>query len=138
MEDGGMPRPPEDGELIPVLPSEVVSPQLGEFELVCDIWSADAHVAREQARQAATIAELARRRSAERDTAFGSRGGPGPDSRVMRPAALADVADDFVSELALIRSCSEAEAGRLAAESILLATKLAPTWSELYAGRLTV
>ena len=56
----------------------------------------------------------------------------------MRPAALADVSDDFVSELALIRSCSEAEAGRLAAESLLLTTRLAATWSELYAGRLTV
>ncbi|MDP9459012.1 MAG: hypothetical protein M3Q22_01760 [Actinomycetota bacterium] len=110
MEDGGTPRPPQSGEPIPVLPSEVVSPQIGEFELVCDIWSADAHMAREHARQAATIAELARRRSAERDTAFGSRGGPGPDSRAMRPAALADVSDDFVTELALIRHCSEAEA----------------------------
>src|SRR3712207_3775914 len=138
MEDGGVPRPPEDGEPIPVLPAEVVSPQLGDFELVCDIWSADAHVAREHARQAATITELARRRSAERDTAFGARGGPGPDSRAIRPAALADVSDDFVSELALIRSCSEAEAGRLATESLLLTTKLAATWSELYAGRLTV
>ena len=133
-----MPRPPEDGEPVPVLPSEVVSPQLGEFELVCDIWSADAHMAREHARQAATIAELARRRSAERDTAFGARGGPGPDSRAMRPAALAGVSDDFVSELALIRDCSEAEAGRLAAQSLLLTTTLAATWSELYAGRLTV
>src|SRR5919107_5179560 len=113
-EDEGVPRPPETGEPIPVLPSEVVSPELGEFELVCDIWSADAHMAREHARQAATIAELARRRSAERDTAFGARGGPGPDSRAMRPAALAGVSDDFVSELALIRDCSEAEAGRLA------------------------
>jgi hypothetical protein len=138
MEDGGVPRPPQDGEPIPVLPSEVVSPELAELELVCDIWSADAHMAREHARQAATIAELARRRSVERDTAVGSRGGPGPDSRAVRPAALADVSDDFVSELALIRVCSEAEAGRLAAESILLTTTLAATWSELYAGRLTV
>ena len=133
-----MPRPPVDGEPVPVLPSEVVSRQSAELELVCDIWSADAHMAREHARQAATIAELARRRSVERDTDFGLRGRPGPDSRAMRPAALADVSDDFVTELALIRHCSEAEAGRLAAESILLTTKLAATWSELYAGRLTV
>ncbi|WP_089305500.1 HNH endonuclease signature motif containing protein [Geodermatophilus pulveris] len=122
---------------VPVLPSEVVLPECGELELVCDIWSADAHVAREHARQAAVVAELARRRSVERDTAFGARGGPGPDARAVRPAALADVSDDFVSELALIRHCSEAEASRLAAES-LLTTKLAATWSELYAGRLTV
>ncbi|NEK57054.1 HNH endonuclease [Geodermatophilus sabuli] len=138
MEDGGVPRPPEDGEPMPVLPWEVVSRQSGEFELVCDIWSTDAHMAREYARQAATIAELARRRSAERDAAFGPRGGPGRDARALRPAALADVSDDFVSELALIRHCSEAEAGRLAAESILLTTTLTATWSELYAGRLTV
>src|SRR3954447_5584008 len=138
MEDGGGPRPREEGEPIPVLPSEVVSPLAAELELVCDIWSADAHMAREHARQAATIAELARRRSVERDTAFGPRGGPGPDARAMRPAALSDVSDDFVTELALIRHCSEAEAGRLATESILLTTKLAPTWSELYAGRLTM
>jgi hypothetical protein len=138
MEDGGVPRPPQSGEPIPFMPSEVVSPECGELELVCDIWSADAHMAREHARQAAVIAELARRRSAERDTDFGPRGGPGPDSRAMRPTALADVSDDFVSELALIRHCSEAEAGRLAAESMLLTTKLAATWSELYAGRLTV
>ncbi|MBB3086643.1 DUF222 domain-containing protein [Geodermatophilus sabuli] len=138
MEDGGVPRPPDDGAPVPVLPSEVVSRESAELELVCDIWSADAHMAREHARQAATIAELARRRSVSRDAAFGPRGGPGPDSRGMRPAALADVSDDFVTELALIRHCSEAEAGRLAAESLLLTTKLAATWSELYAGRLTV
>jgi hypothetical protein len=138
MEDGGLPRPPVEGEPIPFVPWEVVSPQSGEFELVCDIWSADAHMAREHARQAATIAELARRRSAERDRDFGTRGGSGPDSRAMRPAALADVSDDFVTELALIRHCSESEASRLAVESLLLTTKLAATWSELYAGRLTV
>ncbi|WP_456580992.1 HNH endonuclease signature motif containing protein [Blastococcus sp. SYSU DS0510] len=105
---------------------------------MCDIWSADAHMAREYARQAAAIAELARRRSAERDADYGPRGGPGPDSRAARPAALADVSDDFVSELATIRNCSEVEAGRLAVESILLITKLAATWAELFAGRLTI
>ena len=129
---------PGGGEPMPLLPAEVVSPAMGEFELACDIWSADAHMAREYARQAAVIAELARRRSAERDADFGPRGGPGPDARAMRPAALADVSDDFVSELALIRRCSEAEAGRLATESILLTTKLAATWAELFAGRLTI
>src|SRR3712207_9212212 len=85
MEEGGGPAPPVDGEPVPLLPSEVVSRQSAELELVCDIWSADAHMAREHARQAATIAELARRRSVERDAAFGPRGRPGPDSRAMRP-----------------------------------------------------
>ncbi|SEM09936.1 protein of unknown function, partial [Blastococcus sp. DSM 46786] len=129
---------PLDGVPMPLLPGEVVPPASAEFELVCDIWSADAHMAREYARQAAAIAELARRRSVERDADYGPRGGPGPDSRAARPAALADVSDDFVSELAVIRGCSEAEAGRLAAESILLTTKLAPTWAELFAGRLSI
>ncbi|RBY85560.1 HNH endonuclease signature motif containing protein [Blastococcus sp. TF02A-30] len=138
MEDGAVPPAPELGEPIPVLPAEVASPRSAEFELVCDIWSTDARMAREHAWQAATIAELARRRSVERDAASGDRGAAGPDTRAARPAALADVADDFVSELAVIRRCSETEASRLAAESILLTTKLAPTWSELYAGRLTV
>ena len=48
--------------------------------------------------------------------------------------ALADVAEDFVSELAVVRRCSETEASRLAVESLLLTAKLAPTWSELCAG----
>jgi hypothetical protein len=128
----------DDGVPMPLLPGEVVPPASAEFELVCDIWSADAHMGREYARQAAAIAELASRRSAERDACYGRRGGPGPDSRAARPAALADVSDDFVSELATIRGCSETEAGRLAAESILLTTKLAATWAELFAGRLTI
>lgn len=77
-------------------------------------------------------------RAVERYEDFGPRGGPGLDSCSLRPAALADVSDDFVSELALVRTCSEAEAPRLAAESLLLTTKLAATWSEAYAGRLTM
>ena len=48
------------------------------------------------------------------------------------------MSDDFISELVLIRNCSECEASRLASESILLTTTLAATWSELYAGRLTL
>ncbi len=80
MWDGGGPRSPDEGELIPFLPSEVVSWAAAELELVADIWSADAHMAREYARQAATIAEMARRRAVERDAEFGRRGGPGRDS----------------------------------------------------------
>ncbi len=133
-----MPGSPLDGEPIPFVPSEVTSEETSELELVADIWSADAHMAREYARQAAVIAELARRRSVERDADFGPRGGPGRSSRAGCPAALAHVSDDFVSELATIRLCSEAEASRLAVESILLTTKLAATWSELFAGRLTM
>ncbi|WP_139220471.1 HNH endonuclease signature motif containing protein [Trujillonella endophytica] len=105
---------------------------------MADIWSTDAHIAREYAHQAAVIAELARRRRRERDAAFGERGGPGPDAVAARPAALADVSDDFVSELAVIRGCGESEASRLAVEALLLTTKLTPTWGALYEGRLTI
>ncbi len=108
MWDGRVPGPPEDGEPIPFAPHEVTSAGATELELVADIWS---------------------------------RGGAGPDARAARPLALSDVSDvsdDFVSELAVIRHCSEADASRLAVESLLLTTKLSPTWSALFAGRLTV
>jgi len=138
MWDGGDDGSLQEGEPIPFVPAEAVSPSAAELELIADIWSSDAHMAREYARQAAAITELARRRAIERDADFGPRGGPGPDSLAIRPLALADVSDDFVTELAVIRHCSEAEASGLAVESLLLTTKLAPTWSELYAGRLTI
>ena len=51
---------------------------------------------------------------------------------------LADVSETFVTELAMIRCCSEREAESLAIESILLTTKLRGTWSALYAGRIDV
>ncbi|MGY1724155.1 hypothetical protein [Blastococcus sp. SYSU DS0533] len=129
--------PPGDGVPMPLRPGEVVPPASDEFELVCDTWSAAAHMAREHARQAAAIAELARRRSVERDAATAPAAGRGR-YRAARPAALADVSDDFVSELATIRNCSEAEVGRLAAELILLTTTLAATWAEMSAGRLSI
>ena len=138
MWNGGDDRSPHAGQPIPFAPSELVSSHESELELVADIWSSDAHMAREHARQAAAVAELARRRSVERDADLGPRGGPGPDARAVRPPALADVSDDFVTELAVIRHCSEAEASRLAVESVRLTTTLLPTWSELFAGRLTV
>ena len=43
-----------------------------------------------------------------------------------------------MTELALIRGCSELEAESLAIESILLTTKLTGTWGALYAGRIDV
>ncbi len=138
MEDGGGARFPQRGEPIPFVPSELVSSHESELELVADIWSSDAHMAREYARQAAAVAELARRRGVERDADLGPRGGPGPDTRAVRPPVLADVSDDFVTELAVIRNCSEAEASKLAVESLLLTTTLAAAWSELFAGRLTL
>ena len=65
-------------------------------------------------------------------------GGPGLDSRLRQDSALAEVSETFVSELALIRNCSEIEAEALAVESILLTTKLTGTWSALYDGRIDV
>jgi hypothetical protein len=129
-------RSPEAGEPIPFRPSDVVPVGASEIELVADIWSADAHLSREHALRAAAVTALARRRRAERDAAFGPRGGPGPDSRSLRSAVLDDVSEDFVTELALIRQCSEAEASAVAVESLLLTEKLTGTWSELHAGRI--
>jgi hypothetical protein len=133
-----MPPPRVSGEPVLVLPGEVVSAAAGEWDLVADIWSTDARMAREYAHQAAVIAELARRRPVRRDAAFGPRGAAGAQARAVRPAALAEVSEDFVSELAVIRGCSDAEASRLAAEALLLTGKLAATWAELYAGQITI
>jgi hypothetical protein len=48
------------------------------------------------------------------------------------------VSGTFVTELALIRHCTESEAEMLAVESVLLTTNLTGTWSALYDGRLDV
>jgi hypothetical protein len=138
MWEGPVPPPAHVGEPVVVAPSEVVSAAWGELDLVADVWSTDARMAREYAHQAAVIAELARRRAASRDADFGARGAAGPDARAVRPAALAEVSGDFVSELAVIRHCGESEASGLAVDALLLTTKLAPTWGALYEGRLTI
>jgi hypothetical protein len=135
MWDEEPPREPIEGEPIPFLPADLPEAE-SELELVAGIWSGDSHKARAHACQLVDIARLARRRRAERDTAFGPRGRPGLDSRSLRSAVLADVSDDFITELALIRQCSEHEASQLAVEALLLTTKLAATWSELHAGRI--
>src|SRR3954466_6476518 len=127
----------DDGELIPAEPDNVAS-GLSDLELVADIWAADAREARHVAERAASIAALARRRRVERDREFGPLGGPGLDSRLRQSPVLAHVSETFVSELALIRGCSELEAEALAVESILLTTKLTGTWSALYGGCLDV
>jgi hypothetical protein len=134
-----MPPPPmaDDGELIPDLPDDVAAAS-SDLELVADIWAADARESRYAAERAASIAALARRRSIERDRDFGQLGGPGLDSRLRQSPVLGDVSETFVTELAMIRCCSEHEAEMLAIESILLTTKLTATWSELYAGRIDV
>jgi hypothetical protein len=134
-----MPPPPipDDGVPIPTLPPDADA-SMSDLELVADIWAADAREARYVADRAAAIAALARRRGIERDRDFGPVGGPGLDSRLRSSPVLEDVSETFVTELAMIRSCSEREAEHLAIESILLTTKLTATWSALYAGRIDV
>ena len=127
----------DDGVPIPDLPDDVAAAS-SDLELVADIWAADARESRYVAERAASIAALARRRRIERDRDFGPLGGPGLDSRLRQSPALAEVSETFVTELAMIRSCSEQEAQLLAIESILLTTKLTATWGALYAGRIDV
>jgi hypothetical protein len=135
--DGPTPPAPDGGVPIRVLPADR-APHLSETELVADIWAADAREAQYVAERAASIAALARRRSVERDRDFGPLGGPGLDSRYRQSTALGEVSETFVSELALIRRCSEVEAETLAVEALVLTTKLTGTWSALYEGRLDV
>ena len=126
---------PPEGEPVPFVPDDL-APELSETELVADIWSAQSRQAREYAVELESIARLARRRRRTDAMARGAAGGPGVDSRATAAPELADITEDFVSELAVIRSCTEAEASVLAREAILMTTTLAPSWSELYAGRI--
>ena len=135
-----MPPPaiPDEGELVHEVPDDVAAAAMSDLEVVADIWAADARESRYVAERAAAIAALARRRSVQHDRDFGQLGGPGLDSRLRASSVLADVSETLVTELAMIRCCSEREAELLAIESILLTTKLQHTWSELYAGRIDV
>ncbi|MGY2001652.1 DUF222 domain-containing protein [Blastococcus sp. SYSU DS1024] len=134
---GEPPRAPDEGVPIPWVP-DTDAPGLSDLELVADIWAADAREARYAAQRAEAITALARRRSIDRDRDFGPLGGPGLDSRLRRSEVLALVSETFVTELAMIRGCTEAEAEALAVESILLTTLLTGTWDALYAGRIDV
>ncbi len=58
------------------------------------------------------------------------------DSRALADTVTAGVAEDFVPELALARTCSEAEASALLREALLLTGPLSPVWSALHAGRI--
>ncbi|NEK87815.1 HNH endonuclease [Blastococcus saxobsidens] len=136
-DDGSAPREPDDGVRIRELP-DTVAPGVSDLELVSDIWAADARESRYAAERAASIAALARRRAIELDREFGPLGGPGLDSRLRRSPVLAQVSETFVSELALIRGCSEFEAENLAVESIVLTTTMAGTWEALHSGEIDV
>ena len=137
MFDGEAPPIPDDAVPVHVMPQDL-SPSSSEIELVADIWAADARESRYVAERAASIAALARRRHIERDRDFGPLAGPGLDSRYRQCPSLAEVSETFVTELALIRHCSELEAESLAVEAVLLTTKLTGTWNALYEGRLSV
>src|SRR5687767_4619155 len=123
-------------EPVPQLP-DVVADGFSERDFVAYIGAADAIEAKNHAARLLSIARLARRRSrlGELATADG-RGGPGVDARALGDAVLAGVREDFVSELALICRCSEAEAGALLRESVLATTVLAPTWAALDDARI--
>jgi hypothetical protein len=103
---------------------------------VADIWSADSGMSRKAADRALAIDALARRRRATRDRPVGSRGGPGRDTASLWRHGLEDVSESFVPELALIRRCSEAEAERVAVQSLVLVRHLPASWEALHEGRL--
>src|SRR5215207_6570780 len=110
----------------------------GDYELVADMREAMELQGRFYACDLEAVARLARlRRTGELATADG-RGGPGVDSRALADAVLAEVAEDFVAELALARGCSEAEAHTVLREALLLTGPLSPTWCRLNAGLLSV
>jgi hypothetical protein len=120
-------------------PPDVDAPGFTDRELFLHLRGADAIEGRNHAARLLAVARLARQRRkvGELGTA-GGRGGPGVDSRALADVVLADVAEDFVCELALARSCSEVEALRMLREALLLTGPLAPTWCRLNAGLLTV
>lgn len=136
-DDGSAPPEPADAVRVRELP-DTIAPGMSDLELVSDIWAADARESRYAAERATSIAALARRRAIELDREFGPLGGPGLDARLRRSPVLAQVSETFVSELALIRSCSEFEAEKLAIESILLTTTMTGTWEALHAGEIDV
>ena len=90
---------------MPLLPPDL-APEATDFDLVCEIWSGEARACREYAVRAQGIAALARRRRRQDDAAFGSRGGPGLDARALGNAALDDVSEAFVPELAQVLTCT--------------------------------
>src|SRR3712207_2929567 len=118
-------------EPVPELP-DIDAVGFSERELAELVGATDALEARSHAMRLLWVARLARRRRA---VSWGP-GGPGVDSRALADAALGDVAEDFVAELALTRHCTEAEAHALLREAVLATTVLAPAWVLLHAGRI--
>src|SRR5215203_1614678 len=98
-------------------PPDVDAPGFSDRELLVHLRGADAIEGRNHAARLLAVARLARHRRKVRDLGIADgRGGPGLDSRALADSVLAVVAEDFVSELALARQCSEVEALRLLRE----------------------
>jgi len=104
-------------------------------DLVVDLWSADARMAREAANLYVAVESLARRRPADADRRAGTPGAPGVDSRALAAPRLGGVSEAFVPELAMIRSCTETEATTLALEAVALVRHLPETLQALREGR---
>jgi len=104
-------------------------------DLVADLWSADARMAREVANLYVAVESLARRRPADADRPAGTPGAPGVDSRALAAPRLGGVSEAFVPELAMIRSCTETEATTLALEAVALVRHLPETLQALREGR---
>jgi hypothetical protein len=124
----------------PALPAPWTDPgAAGDYELAADVQEAVMLQGQWYASDLEAVARFARRRRKARElsTADG-RGGPGVDSRALADAVLADVAEDFTAELALLRGCTEAEAGTVLREALLLTGPLSATWCRLNAGLLGV
>src|SRR5215210_4859905 len=130
----------EDDPDDPALLAPDVDPsRLDDYEQVADMREAMAFQGQCYARDLEAVARFARRRGAGRKLATASgRGGPGVDSRALADAVTADVAEDFVTELALSRDCTEAEAHTVLREALLLTGPLSATWRRLHAGLLGV
>src|SRR5688500_6694550 len=98
----------EDDPDDPALLAPDVDPgRLGDYELVADMREAVQQQARAYAVDLEAVARFAGRRRRRRELATAEgRGGPGVDSRALADVVLADVAEDFVTELALSRDCT--------------------------------
>src|SRR5688572_4914119 len=116
--DAGWEDDPDD----PALLAPWIDPGgLGDYELAADVQETMEQQARCYAYDLEAVARFARRRRRTRDLATADgRGGPGIDAGALADAVLADVAEDFVAELALLRACTESEAATVLREALLL------------------
>ena len=104
----------EDADDPALLGPDVDVAGLAEYELQADLREALEQQGREYARELEAVARWARLRPRERElSTAGGRGGPWVEARATADVVLADVAEDFVAELALSRDCSEFEAAAL-------------------------